>query len=88
MEKNLEQLVREIEAGEPLAAKDEAYDRLVLSVTRQYRGKGLSLDELVALAKTAFMKKKCQFTLYYPHIFVSLQTRNQFEYVERTVKHR
>ena len=56
VEKDLEQLVKEIEACEPLAAEDEAYYRLVLSVARQYRGKGLSLDELVALAKTGLEK--------------------------------
>ena len=32
--------------------------------------------------------EKCHFTLYYPYKFVSLQPRKQFEYVERTVKHR
>ena len=56
MEKDLEQLVRENEACEPLAAEDEAYDRLVLSVARQYQDKGLSLDELAALAKTGLEK--------------------------------
>ena len=52
----LELQVKEIEACEPLAATEEVYARLVLSVARQYQGKGLSLDELVALAKTGLEK--------------------------------
>ena len=35
-----------------------------------------------------WFKKKCHFTLYYPHLFEPLQTTRQFEYVERTIKHR